>query len=154
MLRFALTGLLGTVAYAGVFLALRGLGPQTASLLARLIVALPTSWLNVRMTFRSRVPVLHAYTAGLGGLAVGAALSALALHVLTSLDPEPAATVEVPVLVPVQIAAAAARFVLLRSVSLTASAQQPPRTGPGCGSTVVSPGDADRDLPAPAGASR
>lgn len=123
LMRFGATGLAGLAAYAALFLLLRGLGPQAAGLLARLLVAVPTSWCNARLTFRSRVSLSRAYAAGVGGLAVGAALTAAVLAVLHALDPGARPVVEVPVVVGAQLLAAAVRFLLLRRVASTAATQ-------------------------------
>lgn len=123
LLSFGVIGACGTLAYLGAFLALHGLGPQTASLLARALIALPTSWLNARITFRSRVPLVRAYAAGLGGMAVGAVLAAAVLLALHDIDPHPSRAAEVASLAGVQILAAAVRFAALRAVSLPADAQ-------------------------------
>lgn len=124
--RFALVGLAGTAAYFGLYLALRGcLGAQAASLLARVLVALPTSWLNARYTFGSRVQVRRAYAAGLGGLALGASVSACALLCLHRVSPQPTRALELVTLAAAQCVGAGARFGLLRRVSraLTAAPQ-------------------------------
>lgn len=126
MLRFAVVGLAGTVMYVGVFLLLRGVtaaGSQGAGLLARLLVAWPTSWWNARWTLGSRMSLLRAYAAGLGGLVLGAALSAVALLLLHPVAPDPRAGVEAAVLAVTQVLAATVRFALLRLAALTADPQ-------------------------------
>lgn len=133
-LRFAAVGVLGTAVYLVLFAGLRHvLDAQAASLAARLLTALPTSWLNARVTFGSRVHVLRAYAAGLGGLAVGAALSAIALAALQLLVPQHSPATEVVLLGAVQAVAAALRFLLLRRVAavpaLTADVQRARRAG-------------------------
>lgn len=121
LLRFAVIGVAGTLTYLALFAVLRHVtGAQSASLAARVLTALPTSWLNARVTFAGRVHVLRAYVAGLGGLAAGAALAAVALASLPLLEPAHDRVTEVLVLGAVQLASAAARFVLLRRVSAPA----------------------------------
>lgn len=120
---FGLVGLAGTAAYLLVFLLVRGLGPQPAALIARVLVAFPTSWLNARLTFRSRVAAHRAYAAGLSVLALGALLTAAAMSVLHSLDPDPSGPTDLAVLLSTQLVAAAMRFTTLRSVALTGTSK-------------------------------
>lgn len=123
LLRFCAVGAAGTGAYLATFVLLRPLGPQAASLAARVLVALPTSWLNARLTFRSRVRVRRAYAGGLAGLVLGAALAAATLAVVHGADPRPSRPVELSALASAQLVAAAARFALLRRVAVPADAQ-------------------------------
>jgi putative flippase GtrA len=147
VLAFTVVGLLGTATYLALFVVLRGLGGQPASLLARLLVALPTSWVNARVTFGSRVAVHRAYAAGLAGLFVGAVLAAVTLLVLSRVDPHPTRVAELAALGATQLAAAAIRFAALRQVALTGAPQQSHQSHLAACSMVKEPQeDADRLL--------
>lgn len=117
VVRFGAIGVLGTGAYLLLFVALRHLGPQPDNVVSRAVVALPTSWLNARLTFRSRVPVHRAYAAGLWGLALGAAIGAAVLLAVEDLDPGASGPTVLLALGAAQVAAAAVRFGLLRRVA-------------------------------------
>lgn len=111
--RFAAVGVGGTVAYLAVYAVLRGLLPaQAASPLARVLVAVATTWLNSRFTFRAATRWRVLLPGALGGLLIGSGLSAVALAVFAT--PDRAA--EITVLAVVNVLAALARFGLLRSL--------------------------------------
>lgn len=114
--RFAVVGASGTVAYLLLFLLLRPVGAQAAGLLARLLVAGPTTWLGARHVFARRLDWRRAGAVAVGGLLLGAALSSVALAAVGRAG----RPVEGAVLGATQLVAAAVRFLLLRRVARTA----------------------------------
>ncbi len=113
--RFAAIGIVSTLAYLGLFLALRPLGAQAANLAALLVTAILNTAANRRFTFgvRGRARVARHQVEGLIVFAVGLALTSGALAVLHHIG-EPARIVELLVLVLANLMATVVRFVLLR----------------------------------------
>ena len=113
--RFAVIGVIGTGAYVGLFLLLRcEFGAQVSGAAARVLLAVPTTWLNGRWTFGRRVPVLRLVLGSMTTVAVGAAVTSgfLALqHLLVPGGGQPA---EVAAVVVANVLAAAARFGVMR----------------------------------------
>lgn len=112
--RFALVGAAGVLAYVAVDQVLRlQLGSQSASVLARLLVAVVTTVVNLRVTFHAHrtVPQVLVMTTAL--LLVGVVLTSLALDGEQVLFGASRAA-EVVALVAAQLAAAGCRFVVLR----------------------------------------
>jgi glycosyltransferase involved in cell wall biosynthesis/putative flippase GtrA len=114
--RFSAIGILSTLAYLGLFLLLRPLGPQPANLIALLVTAVANTAANRRFTFgvRGAVGAARHQFEGLVVFAVGLALTSGALVVLHWVA-DPARVVELAVLVVANLAATVLRFVLLRN---------------------------------------
>ena len=113
--RFAAIGILSTVAYLALFVALRPIGAQGANLVALLATAMANTAANRRFTFgvRGRAGVGRHQFEGLLVFGIGLALTSGALAVLQSLS-EPPRTLELVVLVAANLVATVVRFVLLR----------------------------------------
>jgi putative flippase GtrA len=113
--RFAVIGIAGTGAYVGLYLVLRcGFGAQVSGAAARVLLAVPTTWLNGRWTFGRRVPALRLVLGAMATVAVGAAVTSgfLALqHLVAPAGGQPA---EVAAVVVANVLAAAARFGVMR----------------------------------------
>lgn len=113
---FALVGLASTLAYAALYLLLRGpVGPQTANLLALLLTAVANTAANRRLTFgvRGRRGALRHQAQGLLVFAVGLAVTSGALAaVRASGDRHP--VLEVLVLTAANLAVTLMRFAALR----------------------------------------
>jgi putative flippase GtrA len=115
---FATIGVISTLAYLVLFLALRGVtGAQGANLVALLVTAVANTAANRRFTFgvRGRAGVARHQFEGLVVFGIGLALtsgSLAALNLLTGYHPHRA--VEVAVLVAANLLATVVRFVLLR----------------------------------------
>jgi putative flippase GtrA len=116
--RFAAIGVASTVAYALLYLALRGvLAAQAANALALLATAVANTAANRRLTFalRGRARVLRHQLQGLAVFALALALTASALWLLHALAARPGRLLELSVLVAANLIATVLRFVLLRS---------------------------------------
>ncbi|WP_167096821.1 bifunctional glycosyltransferase family 2/GtrA family protein [Mycobacterium sp. DL592] len=113
--RFAAIGILSTVAYLALFVALRPIGAQGANLVALLVTAVANTAANRRFTFgvRGRAGVGRHQFEGLLVFGIGLALTSGALAVLHSLS-EPPRALELAVLVAANLVATVVRFVLLR----------------------------------------
>ena len=118
LLRFAVVGVLSTLAYLALFLLLRGpLGAQWANAVALLLTAVGNTALNRRHTFgvRGRTDRVRHQLQGLVVLGVGLALTAGSLAVLHALAPDAGRALEVTVLVLANLGATLLRFLLFRS---------------------------------------
>ena len=116
--RFLIVGICSTLAYALLFLALRGpLGAGGANALALAITAVGNTHANRRFTFgvrgRSGLARDHAMGALVYVLTLGLTSSALA--VLHALDAAPSRIVELSVLIAAAVCATVTRYVALRS---------------------------------------
>ncbi|MCG5432931.1 bifunctional glycosyltransferase family 2/GtrA family protein [Mycobacterium sp. MYCO198283] len=114
--RFAGIGVLSTLAYLLLFVALRGgLGAQGANLVALLLTAVANTAANRRFTFgiRGRAGAGRHQFEGIVVFAIGLALTSGALAALHALA-EPQRWLELVVLVAANLLATAVRFVLLR----------------------------------------
>ncbi|MBO4160705.1 glycosyltransferase [Micromonospora antibiotica] len=114
--RFALVGVVSTVAYLVLFVVTRGvLGAQPANLVALLVTAVGNTAANRRLTFgiTGRRSVGRHHLQGLLAFALGLALTSGALAALHAVG-TPARPVELAVLVAANLAATALRFLLLR----------------------------------------
>jgi glycosyltransferase involved in cell wall biosynthesis len=114
---FAAIGVVSTVAYALLFLLLRGaLAPAVASALALAITAVANTAANRRLTFgvrgRAGAARHHALGAVVYLLTVGLTTGALA--VLSGVDPHPSHLAEVAVAIAASLAATVSRFVAMR----------------------------------------
>jgi putative flippase GtrA len=116
--RFLLIGVLSTLAYALLYLLLRGpLGADGANALALALTAVANTQANRRFTFRirCRAGLLRQHAAGALVYALALALTAGALAVLRGLDPHPGGLLEVLVLVAASAVATATRYFALRT---------------------------------------
>jgi glycosyltransferase involved in cell wall biosynthesis len=116
--RFLAVGVLSTFAYAVLYLLLRGgLGAAGANAVALAVTAVGNTQANRWWTFglRGREGLLrqHAMGALVYGLTLG--LTSGALAVLQLLDPSPARTVELSVLVAASVCATVTRYLALRT---------------------------------------
>jgi putative flippase GtrA len=130
--RFAVIGVLSTVAYLLLFLAMRApLGAQAANLVALLVTAVANTAVNRRFTFGVRGgAALRHQAQGLVVFALGLALTSGALAVLSALSSHPARLAEISVLVAANLAATVLRFVLLREWVFAGRAALPPASTP------------------------
>jgi glycosyltransferase involved in cell wall biosynthesis len=115
--RFLLIGVASTIAYAMLYLLLRGsLGPGAANALALALTAVANTQANRRFTFgvRGRAGLLRQQAAGAVVYLLALGLTAGALDVLNGVDPHPARALEVLVLVLASAFATVTRYVALR----------------------------------------
>ena len=113
---FAAIGVVSTVAYLLLFVALRGLtGAQGANLVALLVTAVANTAANRRFTFgvQGRTGVARHQFEGLLVFSIGLALTSGSLALLTAVA-DPSRVVELVVLVAANLLATVVRFVLLR----------------------------------------
>ena len=118
LVRFAVVGVLSTIAYALLFLGLREpLGAQTANFAALLLTAIANTAANRRLTFgiRGADSALRHQGQGLVVFGLGWALTAGSLALLHFAAPTAARALELGVLVLANLAATVLRFVLLRA---------------------------------------
>jgi glycosyltransferase involved in cell wall biosynthesis len=116
--RFLLIGVASTIAYAMLYLLLRGsLGPGAANALALALTAVANTQANRRFTFgvRGRAGLFRQQAAGAVVYLLALGLTAGALDVLNGVDPHPARALEVLVLVLASAFATVTRYVALRS---------------------------------------
>ena len=116
--RFLAIGVASTLAYALLFLALRGwLGAGGANALALALTAVANTQANRRFAFRlrGRSGLLRQHAAGALIYLLALGLTDGALAVLRGLDPHPPRLLEVAVLVAASIVATGCRYVGLRS---------------------------------------
>ncbi|MFL5846624.1 MAG: glycosyltransferase [Solirubrobacteraceae bacterium] len=116
--RFMAVGVLSTLAYALLYVALRGsLGPGGANAAALAVTAVANTQANRRFTFRirgrDRLARHHAMGAGVYVLTLG--LTAGAMGVLHGLDHAPPRLLEVSVLIAASVCATVTRFLALRT---------------------------------------
>ncbi|WP_407342872.1 glycosyltransferase [Pengzhenrongella phosphoraccumulans] len=117
LVRFALVGVASTLAYALLYLALRGpLGAQGANFAALLLTAIANTAANRRLTFglRGADGAVRHQGQGLVVFALGWALTAGTLAILHGAAPGAPRVVELVVLVVANLVATFVRFVLLR----------------------------------------
>jgi putative flippase GtrA len=118
LLRFALIGVVSTVAYVALYALLRtGLSAQAANATALLLTAVANTTANRRLTFaiRGRTDALRHQIQGLALFVLALALSAGALAILHRVVAHPARIVELTVLLGSSAVAALMRYLLLRS---------------------------------------
>ena len=116
--RFAAVGVASTLAYALLFLILRGaLGPAVANGLSLAVTAVGNTAANRRLTFRirGRAGALRHHVAGAAVFILTLGLTTAALGVLHGLDAHPARWLELTVLVVSSLAATVTRYVVLKS---------------------------------------
>lgn len=117
LVRFAVVGVLSTLAFALLYWVLRpGLGAQSANLLALLITAVLNTAANRRLTFgvRGRDRAWRHQAQGLLVFGLAWALTAGSLALVHAVAPDAARGVELTVLVVANLGATVLRFVLLR----------------------------------------
>ena len=118
LLRFAVVGVLSTLAYLALFVLLRGpLGAQSANAAALVLTAFGNTALNRRHTFgvRGRTHRLRHQAQGVVVLAVGLALTAGSLALLHATAPDVGRALELTVLVLANLGSTLLRFLLFRS---------------------------------------
>jgi glycosyltransferase involved in cell wall biosynthesis len=116
--RFMGIGVLSTLAYALLFLALRGtLGPDGANAAALALTAVGNTAANRRLTFgvRGRTGLVRQHLAGFVVFVLTLGLTSGALAVLHGLVAQPSRAVELVVLIAASTAATVTRYVALRS---------------------------------------
>jgi putative flippase GtrA len=116
--RFLAIGVASTIAYAILYLLLRGpLGAGGANAAALALTAVANTQANRRFTFRirGRAGLLRQHAAGAVVYFIALGLTAGALDVLNALDPHPGRLLEVAVLVAATTLATVTRYVALRS---------------------------------------
>ncbi|WP_354699156.1 GtrB-like O-antigen conversion [Paraconexibacter sp. AEG42_29] len=114
---FAAIGTACTVAYAVLFLLLRGLlPPAAASAVALAVTAVANTAANRRLTFgvRGRAGALRHHALGAVVYLLTVALTSGALAVLTAVDPRPSRLIEVAVAIGASACATVTRFVAMR----------------------------------------
>jgi putative flippase GtrA len=131
--RFSVVGVVSTVAYVVLYVALRGAMPAlAANALALLITAVANTAANRRLTFGVRSPRSHLrhQLQGIAVFALGLALTSGALAALHDVAPRSGRALEVAVLVSAGAAATAVRFALFRSWVFPGSADPPTASAP------------------------
>jgi putative flippase GtrA len=132
LLRFGIIGVLSTLAYLAVFVALRGgLGAQPANLTALLLTAVANTAANRRLTFgiRGSSGAGRAQAMGLVVFGLGLALTSGSLALLHAFSAAPSRAAEVALLVLANAAATLLRFVLFRGWVFRARPSVPPADG-------------------------
>jgi putative flippase GtrA len=132
--RFMGIGVLSTLAYALLYLALRApAGPEGANALALAITAVANTQANRRLTFRirGRARLLRQHAMGAVVYALTLGLTSGAMAVMHGIDAAPPRLVEVAVLVAASVCATVTRFVALRTwVFARARRRRPALTDP------------------------
>jgi putative flippase GtrA len=116
--RFLTIGVLSTIAYALLYVVLRGpLGAGAANALALALTAVANTQANRRFTFRirGRTGLLRQHAAGALVYLIALGLTAGALDVLRGVDGHPSRLLEVTVLVAASTVATVTRYVALRT---------------------------------------
>ncbi len=118
LLRFVCVGIASTVAFALLYLALRGMDvpAQAANLVCQFVTAVANTTANRRVTFgiRGTADAGRHQLQGLIAFGAGLAVTSAALAALHTVSPSPARMIEVTVLVTVTLVATVVRFVLYR----------------------------------------
>jgi putative flippase GtrA len=118
LVRFAVIGILSTLAYIVLFVLLRGpMTAQSANLTALLLTAVANTAANRRLTFgiRGRGGAARAQFQGLVVFGLGLALTSGTLALLHAFDPQASQGVELLLLVVANALATLLRFVLFRA---------------------------------------
>ena len=152
--RFAVVGVLSTLAYALLYLVLAGpFGAQVANVVALLLTAIGNTAANRAYTFgvRGRARVVRHHGQGLAVFALAWALTSGSLAALHALAPGASRLVELVVLCAANLVATALRFVLLRGWVFR---EHPTSPGPEIGTQVHAPtsGGGGRPTRAPSSA--
>ena len=115
--RFGAIGVVSTIAYLLLYVALRRLAPaEVANAVALLITAIGNTAANRRLTFgvSGRESALRHHLQGLGVFGAALVVTTMSLAALHAVTPTPSRLAEVTVLIVANLAATALRFVLLR----------------------------------------
>jgi putative flippase GtrA len=118
LIRFALVGVISTIAYVVLYALLRyGLGPQSANLVALLVTAMGNTAANRGLTFGVHGPDRwwRHQLQGLAVFALALALTSGSLALLEAVSSTAHHGVELAVLVSASLLATALRFTLLRT---------------------------------------
>lgn len=118
LLRFAAIGVVSTIAYAVLFLLLRGpVGPAWANGLALAITAVGNTQANRHFTFgiRGNEDLARHHAGGAVVFVLTLGLTSIALAVMHGIDPNPPRAIELGVLVAASVAATVSRFIALRT---------------------------------------
>jgi putative flippase GtrA len=119
ILRFAAIGVVSTLAWAGLFSLLRGvgLGSVAANGVALVVTAVGNTAANRRFTFgrTGRAGLARDHGAGLLAFVIALAITSAAAATLGALAPHAGRILEIAVLSAANVLATAARFVLLRA---------------------------------------
>ena len=116
--RFAIIGVLSTIAYALLYVLLRApLGPDGANAMSLAITAVANTQANRHFTFRlrGRDGLIRQHVAGALVYVLALGVTAGALGLLNALNPHPARALEVAVLVTASLLATLTRYIALRS---------------------------------------
>jgi glycosyltransferase involved in cell wall biosynthesis len=122
--QFMMIGVVSTVAYALIYLFLRvWLSPGASNAIALAITAVANTQANRYFTFgvRGRAGLVRQHAAGALVYLLALAITAGSLDVLTTIDPHPARSVEVAVLVLASLLATVTRYVALKTWVFTRS---------------------------------
>jgi glycosyltransferase involved in cell wall biosynthesis len=128
VVRFLAVGVISTLAYALLFLLLRGpVGPVVANGVALLLTAVGNTAANRRLTFgvRGRTDLIRHHIRGALVFILTLALTTGALAVLHGLDEAPARWLELTVLVAASLVATVTRYVALRTWVFTHRRRHP-----------------------------
>ncbi len=131
--RFVAIGVASTLAYAALYLLLRGpLGADAANALSLALTAVANTAANRRFTFglRGRDGLIRQQVAGFAVYLLALGLTAGALGVLHRLDQHPAALLQVAVLVVASAVATISRYLALRSWVFARGPLRPVRSKP------------------------
>jgi putative flippase GtrA len=118
VLTFGAIGIVSTLAYAALYLVLRGwLDAAAANAVALVATAIGNTAANRRLTFgvRGRASVVRDQVAGLVALGIALAMTTAAIGFLDLAVPDASRALELAVLVATNAAATITRFVLLRT---------------------------------------
>ncbi|HEX4009671.1 MAG TPA: glycosyltransferase [Solirubrobacteraceae bacterium] len=132
IVRFLAIGALSTLAYALLYLVLRGpLGADGANALALAVTAVANTQANRRFTFRirGRAGLLRQHAAGAVVYLIALALTAGALDLLTAAVSHPSRLLEVAVLVVASTVATVTRYAALRTWVFARARRAPAMTG-------------------------
>ncbi|HYX11401.1 MAG TPA: GtrA family protein [Candidatus Acidoferrum sp.] len=130
--RFAVVGLVSTVAYVVLYAALRNVAPSTiANTLALLITAVGNTAANRRLTFgfRGRESLVRDHAGGLARLAIALLVTTLSVSALDRAVPAAGRIAELAVLTAANALATAMRFLFLRAW-MTGARSTSPSAGP------------------------
>lgn len=118
LVRFGFVGVLSTIAYALLYLVLRGIVPaQTANVLALLVTAIGNTALNRRLTFgvSGRSGRVKHQLRGLVAFGIGWSLTASSLWLLHAVVPAPERWLEIGILTLANLVATVVRFSLFQA---------------------------------------
>jgi glycosyltransferase involved in cell wall biosynthesis len=131
VVRFAIIGVLSTVVYALLYLMLRNpLGPDGANATALALTAVANTQANRSFTFRlrGRDGLLRQHAAGGLVYLLALGMTAGALDLLIALNPHPARTLEVAVLVSASLLATITRYIALKTWVFAHGGHRPSQT--------------------------